>query len=215
VSTLTSVKLYAYWRSSASWRVRIALAMKGIVPEIVVVNLLEGEQREGAHRARSPLGQVPVMELPDGTQLTQSLAIVRYLDQVVPEPPLVPRDPVAGARAWALAEVVNAGIQPLQNLSLLGAVTALGADKKAWGAKVIREGLVALQQLATPHAGDFLVGDAPSVADLCLVPQLYNARRFGVELDDLLLLTQVEARCEALAAFAVAHPDHQPDAVAS
>lgn len=209
------MKLYAYWRSSASWRTRIALHLKGLEVDIVPVNLLEGAQKGDDHRARSPMAQVPVLELDDGTQLTQSLAIVRWLDQVRPAPPLVPRDPLQGARAWALAEVVNAGIQPLQNLTVLQRLAACGVDRKEWGATVIRDGLVALQSLAEPHAGQFLVGDAPSVADLCLVPQLYNARRFDVDLSDLSLLTRVEAHCEALDAFQRAHPDQQPDAVTS
>jgi len=209
------MKLYAYWRSSASWRVRIALNLKGLDYDIQPVNLLDGEQRGEPHRARSPLGQVPVLELDDGSQLTQSLAIVRWLDQVRPAPPLVPRDPLQGARAWALAEVVNAGIQPLQNLHVLKALTAAGVDRKAWGQRVIHDGLVALQQLAAPHAGSFLLGDEPSVADLCLVPQLYNARRFEVDLSDLTLLCEVEARCAELDAFARAHPDRQPDAVSA
>lgn len=205
--------LYAYWRSSASWRVRIALNLKGVEARIVPVNLLKSEQKGDTHRGRSPLGQVPVLELDDGTQLTQSLAIVQYLDALQPEPPLVPVAALERARAWALAEVVNAGIQPLQNLSVLAAVDAMGGDRKAWGQKVIGDGLHALQSLATPHAGDFLVGDRPTVADLCLVPQLYNARRFGVDLDALPLLTAIEARCEALPAFQAAHPDRQPDAI--
>jgi len=209
------VRLYAYWRSSASWRVRIALQLKGLDVTIVPVNLLHSEQKGEGHRARSPLGQVPVLELADGTQLTQSLAIVQWLDATHPEPPLVPVEPLAKARAWALAEVVNAGIQPLQNLSVLGAIDAMGGDRKEWGRQVIRDGLVGLQRLAEPHAGSFLVGDTVSVADLCLVPQLYNARRFGVALDDLSLLTEVEARCAALPAFQAAHPDRQPDATAS
>ena len=209
------MKLYAYWRSSSAWRVRIALNLKQIEHEIVSVNLLNGEQRGDEHVARSPLAQVPVLELGDGSRLTQSLAILRWLDQVRPSPPLVPRDPLLGAKAWALAEVVNAGIQPLQNLKVLLALEAQGVPRKEWGAQVIRDGLVAMEALAADTAGDFLVGDAPSVADILLVPQLYNARRFGTTLDDLELLLAVEARCAELPAFAAAHPDQQPDAVLS
>jgi len=206
------VKLYGYWRSSATWRVRIALHLKGLAFEIVPVDLLAGEQKGSAHVARSPLGQVPVLELADGTQLTQSLAICTYLDAAYPSPPLLPADPVARARAWALAEVVNSGVQPLQNMGVLKAVHALGGDSQAWGRRAIGDGLAALQQLAQGHSGRFLLGDEPTVADVCLVPQLYNARRFQVDLSDLTLLTEVEARCEALDAFQRAHPDRQPDA---
>lgn len=210
-----SYRLYGYWRSSASWRVRIGLALKEVPYEYVAVNLRSGEQRGDDHNGRNPLQQVPVLSWRDGDaprQLTQSMAILDYLESQRPEPALFPADPFLRARAVQLAEVVNAGIQPLQNLDLLIRVQALGADRMAWGHDRITAGLAALQDLAAPTAGSFLVGDAVSIADLCLIPQLYNARRFGVNLEPLGLLTAVEARCAALPAFIAAHPDQQPDA---
>lgn len=211
------VVLYGYWRSSASWRVRIGLNLKGVPYRTQPVHLVNhgGEQRSEAHAARNPLKQVPVLEAHTGSgpiQLTQSIAILAWLDAVLPDPPLIPADPVLRARAFQLAEVVNSGIQPLQNLSLLQALEAMGQDKLAWGRTVIGSGLDALEQLAAPVAGRFLVGDAVSLADLCLIPQLYNARRFGVALDAMPTLLRVEEACNAIPAFAEAHPSRQPDA---
>lgn len=209
------MRLYAYWRSSSAWRVRIALHLKGIDHEIAPVDLLKGEHRSPEHLARSPLGQIPVLELEDGTCLTQSMAILGYLDAVAPNPRLVPADPLDAARVWALAEVVNAGTQPLQNMSLLARVEALGGDRLAWGREVIGDGLTALQALSAPHRGDFLWGDTVTLADVLLVPQLYNARRFGLDLSAYQPLVAIEARCEALPAFQRAHPSAQPDAVST
>jgi maleylpyruvate isomerase len=206
------VKLYGYWRSSASWRVRIALHHKGIPFESVPVNLLTGENREAAHLARSPLGQVPVLELDDGRFLTQSLAIMDFLDDMVPHPAVLPADPMGRAQVWAMAEVINSGTQPLQNLSVLKKVSALGGDRLEWGKTVIHDGLIALQTLSEPTRGMYLYGDIPTMADMCLVPQLYNARRFQVDLAELKALVAIEARCEALDAFHKAHPDQQIDA---
>lgn len=211
-----SLTLYAYWRSSASWRVRIGLQLKDVPHRIVPVHLVRdgGEHRQDAHTARNPMQQVPVLEV-DGEpplRLTQSLAILTWLDATHPDPPLWPADPVARAHAVEFAEIVNAGIQPLQNLSMLQTLERLGADKIAWGREVIDTGLQALQSRASGVSGRFMVGDQVSVADLCLVPQLYNARRFGVDLSALSLLTRIEAACEELPAFAAAHPDRQPDA---
>jgi maleylpyruvate isomerase len=209
------MRLFGYWRSSATWRVRCALQLKGLAYEVVPVHLVRdgGEQRGDAHRARNPMAQVPVLELDDGALLTQSVAILEYLDEVHPSPPLLPADPVGRAHTRALVEVVNSGIQPLQNLSVLAAVRALGGDADAWAAQAIATGLRALEALAAPRAGRFLVGDAPTLADCVLVPQLYNARRFGVSLDEVPTLRRAEASAEALPAFQAAHPSVQPDAV--
>lgn len=205
--------LYAYWRSSSAWRVRIALQLKGLEHRIASVNLLTGEHRSAAHLARSPLGQIPVLELEDGTCLTQSLAICQYLDAVAPSPRLIPADAIGAAQVWAMAEVINSGTQPLQNMTLLKKVEALGADRVAWGQEVIGDGLRALQTLSEPTRGRFLFGDQVSLADLCLVPQLYNARRFKLDLSELQALVDIERRCVALPAFEQAHPSAQPDAV--
>ncbi len=207
------MKLYGYWRSSSAWRVRIALALKGVDYTYVPVNLLRGDQTGEAHRARNPMAQVPVLELPTGERLVQSMAIVDHLEQRWPDPPLFPSDPIARANAFALAELVNSGIQPLQNLAVLRQVEALGADRIAWGKGVIERGLAAFQQQARSTAGRYCVGDEVTVADLFLVPQLYNARRFGCDLEPLGLLTAIEARLVELPPFVQAHPDAQPDAV--
>lgn len=211
------MKLYSYWRSSASWRVRIGLAYKQIAYEYVPVNLVRegGEQHKPEYQARNPMEQVPTLELDDGRLLSQSLAILEYLEETVPTPPLLPRDPYQRARARQLAELVNAGIQPLQNTGPQQRLKALGVDEVAWSRHFITQGLTALAATAASSAGRFLVGDAPTLADVCLVPQLYNARRFGVDLSplSLALLGRVEAACMELEAFQLAQPDRQPDNV--
>ncbi len=210
--------LHNYWRSSASYRVRIALGLKGLTADYVAVHLLKdgGQQRAAAHRLLNPLGQVPALVITedDGATrvLTQSLPIIEYLEDRWPEPAVLPRDPYLRARCRALAEVVNAGIQPLQNLSTTRRLVELGVDDKAWIRTFMHDGLVALEAMTAPLAGRYSVGDAPTLADCCLVPQLYSAHRFGVPLDPFPTLTRVAAACEALPAFAAAHPDRQPDA---
>jgi maleylpyruvate isomerase len=222
------VRLYTYWRSSSAWRVRIALAWKGVPFESVPVNLLPGkdEQRQPSFRAKNPLGQVPVLELdarPDDAgeprRISQSLAILEYLEEAYPQPPLLPPDPWLRARARQLAHVVASGIQPLQNVAVLQAVKTLGGDEQAWARTAIAGGLAALEaEAARPQAGGsgrFLIGDAPSFADVCLVPQLYNARRFGVDVTPFPTLLRVESTCSTLPAFAGAIPELQPDAPSS
>lgn len=211
------MKLYGYWRSSATWRVRIGLDLKGLAYEYEPVHLVRdgGGQKSAAHRARNPMAQVPVLEVShEGApvMLSQSLAILQYLDEVYPEPSLLPGDAVARARIRQLSEVVNAWIQPLQNLDTLARVEALGGDRSVWARTVIHDGLTALEATVRDTAGDFLVGGSVSLADICLVPQLYNARRFGVSVEPFPTLVRVEAACNALPAFARAHPDVQPDA---
>lgn len=206
------MKLYGYWRSSSAWRVRIALELKGVAFTYIPVNLLKSEQLGETHRVRNPMAQVPVLELADGTQLVQSVAILDYLEQRFPDTPLLPFEPVARARVLGLVEVINAGVQPLQNLAVLKKVEVLGADRLAWGREVIERGLTAFQALSAPHAGAYAFGDEVTLADVLLVPQLYNARRFGCDLDPLAPLVEIEARCAALPAFRAAHPDNQTDA---
>jgi maleylpyruvate isomerase len=211
------MRLYSYWRSSASWRVRIALELKGIGYECVPVHLLAGQQRDAEHRARNPMQQVPVLEFEQAgalLRLTQSLAIIEYLDEAHPGSPLLPAGALERARVRELAQIVNSGIQPLQNSGVLAHLeqVAPGADRKAWSQHFIGRGLVALEALAAPSAGQFLSGDRVTLADVCLVPQLYQARRFGVELSPFATLRRVEASCEALPAFQRAHASRQPDA---
>jgi maleylpyruvate isomerase len=214
------MKLYSYWRSSASWRVRIALAWKGISYEYRAVNLVRegGEQYASTYVAEvNPLSQVPVLEL-DGEgpprRIAQSLAIIEYLEERFPDPPLLPTEPWLRARARQLAEITNAGIQPLQNTPTLGYVReVLRGDEKAWLRHFLDRGLRALEHTARETAGTFLVGGSPTVADVCLIPQLHSARRFNVPLDPFPTLLRVESACNALPPFASAHPDRQPDAL--
>lgn len=209
--------LHNYWRSSASQRVRIALGLKGLAYEYVVVNIVKSEQFADAYRAHNPMSQVPTLEITeaDGTRiaLTQSLPILEYLDERFPEPPILPRDLAKRHRARALAELVNSGIQPLQNLTTTNAIKALGGDVATWVRPFIADGLAAYARLAADTAGAFSVGDLPTIADCCLVPQLASARRFGVDYSKHALLVAIEERCLALPAFAAAVPDQQPDAV--
>jgi maleylpyruvate isomerase len=208
------MKLYGYWRSSCTYRVRIALALKGLAYEVLPVNLLEAEQRADGFVAMNPIGQVPVLELPDGSRLTQSIAILEYLEETHPEPALLPREPLSRARVRQLTELVSSGIQPLQNFSVMQRLkNEHGVDAKAWSAFHIRRGLLAYQQLAESTAGELSVGDSPTFADCALIPQLYNARRFGIDVEgELPLLARIDARAAAMEAFRAAHPDRQPDA---
>jgi maleylpyruvate isomerase len=213
------IVLHNYWRSSASHRVRIGLGLKGLVYEYVPVNIATGEQFADSYRARNAIAQVPTLEIieDDGTErrLTQSLAILEYLEDRWLEPAILPRDPYLRARARTLAEIVNAGIQPMQNLTTLKRVRALGGDDTAWIQPFLAEGLAAFAQAAEDIAGEFCVGDSPTIADCCLVPQLIAARRFQIDLTPYERLLGIEARCLALPAFASAVPHHQPDAVKS
>jgi maleylpyruvate isomerase len=208
--------LHNYWRSSASYRVRIALGYKQLAYDYVSVNLAAGEQLAPDYRAHNPMGQVPTLEVveADGTRvvLHQSLPIIEYLEERWPAIPLLPSAPYLRARARALAEIVNAGIQPLQNLSTTRAVRAMGGDDVAWTREFIERGLAAFSLEVADVAGKFCVGDVPTIADCCLVPQLYSARRFGASLAGLERLLSIEAACEALPAFTAAQPDRQPDA---
>lgn len=213
------MRLYNYWRSSASWRVRIGLALKGLSYEYIPVNLIAdgGEQRRDDYRALNPMMQVPTLEWVEGgvaRRLFQSLPILEWLDETHPEPPILPKDPYLRARARALAEIVNSGIQPLQNLEPQRYVREeLRGDAGAWTRHFISRGIYALEAAAAETAGAFLVGDAPSLADICLVPQLFACRRFGVELGPCPTLLRAESNCLALEAFRASHPDAQPDAV--
>ena len=209
------MRLYSYWRSSCSWRVRIALEIKEVTYTYVPVHLVKdgGEQHMASYTTHNPMAQVPTLELSDGTMLTQSIAIIEFLEEQYPnQPSLFPNAPTERAKARSYAELINAGIQPLQNLSVLQAFAAMGQDKIAWGRQVIDKGLTALEHLTANDRSPYLNGNTPSIADLCLVPQLYNARRFKCDMSQFPRLTTVETNCMALAAFQKAHPDQMPDA---
>ena len=210
----SSLVLHGYWRSSSAYRVRIALELKGLAYENAAVNLLQGEQKADAHRARNPSGYVPALDV-DGTTLVESVAILEWLEEAFPTPALLPRDLLSRAHVRALVEVINSGTQPLQNLWVLNHFYATdSAGKTAWAKHVVARGLQAYEDVLArhPHAGPFCVGDDPTFADVLLVPQLYNARRFAVDLDAFPLIRRAEAACAELDAFKRAHPDVQPDA---
>jgi len=212
------MKLYGYWRSSAAYRVRIALNLKGLTAEHLSVHLRRGEQRGQRFRQTNPAGLVPALETDDGLVLTQSLAIVEWLEEVHPQPRLLPFDPALRARVRAAALIVACEIHPLNNLrttDYLEQVAGLDqAARTAWYRHWIADGLGMLEaELAPrPAGGPYAFGDAPGLADLCLVPQLYNARRFECPLDAFPTLTAIEAACNALPAFQAALPERQPDA---
>ena len=212
-----ALTLYDYHRSSASYRVRIALNLKGAAYERVPVSLLDGEQRSDAYRARNPQGFVPVLEA-DGQRITQSLAIIDFLDATFPEPKLVPADAADRAHVLALALTIAADIHPLNNLRVLKELTRLGLDQATrddWYRHWVAEGFAALEALAAPRAGRFLFGDSVTLADVCLVPQMFNARRLETPLDAYPALVRADAQACALPAFAAAHPDRVAPAPAS
>jgi maleylacetoacetate isomerase len=214
-----AVKLYGYWRSTAAWRVRIALNLKGIDWEYASVHLLRdgGEQRGPAFLARNAQGLVPALET-NGLVLTQSLAILEYLEETHPAPALLPNDPAGRARVRSLAQLIACDLHPLNNLRVLQQLRErFGLDEQQrdeWVRHWVREGLGALEtRLARePATGRFCHGDAPGLADCCLVPQLYNARRYRCGLDEFPTLLRIEAACDELEAFRRAVPDRQPDA---
>ena len=209
---MTRPILHDYYRSSAAYRVRIALGLKGVDYDHHIINLARGEQKDAAFRATNPQGFVPTLEI-DGLVLTQSLAICDYLDAKYEAVPFVPSDPADRAHVLALALTVACDIHPLNNLRILKYIAGtFGVDdaaKDEWYRHWVIEGLAPLEALAAPRAGAFLFGDAPSLADICLVPQLYNARRFAVPLDAYPTLRRADETAAVHPAFAAAHPDRQ------
>lgn len=208
--------LHDYWRSSASYRVRIALALKGIAYRRVVVDLVAGDQRAPVHLALNPQGLVPALEI-DGLVLTQSLAILDYLDETRPDPPLLPTDSAARASVRAIALAVACEVHPVSNLSVLARVEALaGADARGeWNRDNICRGLAAIERLLhhPGFTGQFCHGDRPGLADCTLIPQLYNASRWGVGFDHLPRISAVARACAVHPAFLAAHPETVAPAV--
>jgi maleylacetoacetate isomerase len=209
---MSRIVLYDYYRSSACYRVRIALNLKGIDYEKRKVDLIDGAQNSDEYRGLNPQGLVPMLEI-DGHRLTQSLAIINYLDIRYPTPPLIPAAAAERAHVVAMAMTVACDIHPLNNLRVLKYLKSElhqpQEEVDRWYAHWIREGLPALEAMAAPKAGKFLFGNAPTGADVCLVPQLYNARRFNVPIDDFPTLLQAEENANSIEAFASAHPDRQ------
>lgn len=214
---MATATLYQYWRSSASWRVRWALAHKGIDFETVVVNILEGEQLTEAHRARNPIGHVPALVL-DGHTFAESVAILEYLEETRPEPALYPKDAVGRARVRQLVELVNAGIQPLQNLVTMKRHSADLEEQKAWTRFFNERGLAAVERVLEGLAaegrnvGTFAYGGSLTAADLLLVPQVFTARRFGVDLSSFPRTVAAEKAALATPHAAGALPEAQPGA---
>jgi len=210
-----ALTLYDYYRSSASYRVRIALNLKGVEYSRVPVNLLEGEQRDQAYRALNPQGFVPMLDA-DGEKLTQSFAIIAWLEARYPSPALLPADLGARSHVQALALTIATDIHPLNNLRVLKRLSDMGVDQAGrddWYRHWIAEGFTALEALAAPRAGKFLFGDEVTLADVFLVPQMFNARRFDVSLDAYPTLVRADASATALEPVAAAHPDRvAPDA---
>lgn len=210
------MRLYGYFRSSAAYRVRIALALKGLAYDQVPVHLLRGEQMRPEYLLKNPQGLVPTLELDDGTLLIQSLAIIEYLDALKPEPRLIPKEPLLAARVRAVALAIACDIHPLGNRRVLDYLeTELKQDRgevEAWIRHWILVGLEAIEQLIAPGPlAPFCFGASPTLADICLVPQIFSARRFSVPLESLPRILAVDAACAELAAFRAARPSQQPD----
>jgi maleylpyruvate isomerase len=209
------MKLHGYFRSSAAYRVRIALNLKGLSADHLPHHLRKGEQRDPAYLAINPQGLVPTLQDDRGVVLTQSLAIIEWLDETHPEPPLLPSDPLRRARVRAFAMVVACDTHPVQNLKVLARLRELGLPDEqvtGWAAWANREGLTACETLIANERGPFCFGGEPTMADLCLVPQLANARRFGVDVAAFPRLLKADAAARDLKAFADAAPERQPDA---
>jgi maleylpyruvate isomerase len=211
------MRLYGYFRSSAAYRVRIALGLKGIVCEQVAVDLARGDHRNDDYMAIHPQGVVPTLITDQGVVLTQSLAILEFLEERYPQVPLLPSEAVARARVRSLAYIVACDIHPLQNLGVRRHLSEVaGFDARAaddWNRHWIEQGLDVLEQRLAREVetGAYCHGEAPSLADVCLVPQLYNAHRYGSDLARYPTLARIQAACDTLPAFQAAHPHRQPD----
>ncbi len=210
------ISLYSYFRSSCAWRVRIALALKGLSFELFPVHLMRdgGEQHRPEFHKQNPLEQVPVLEVNLGStlfRLTQSMAILEYLEELYPNPALLPEGAEQRARVRQLSEIINSGIQPIQNLRLQQELRAHGVDPTPFVQGFIQRGLEALEHIARGSASRYMVGNQVTFADAFLVPQLGVARRMQVNVEAYPLLRRIERECEALEAFQAAHPEQQPD----
>ncbi|XP_018013646.1 maleylacetoacetate isomerase [Hyalella azteca] len=206
--SLDKLVLYSYFRSSSAWRIRLVLAMKGVEYEYSAVNLLKGEQTGEDFLKLNPLGQVPAL-LTEGQVITQSAAIFEYLEEKYPEPALLPKDKLLRAKVREASQVIVAGIQPLQNLKVIQALPE--EQRKPWAADAIIKGFTALEKLLEKSSGKYCVGDAVSWADCCLVPQIFNAGRFGVDMAAFPIISRIGAALGELEAFKAAHPTQMSD----
>lgn len=209
-----SLTLHSYWRATAPYRVRIGLNLKGVSVEYRGVDLIKGDQRQRDYRAVNPQALLPALEV-DSRILTQSLAILEWLEETYPAPPLLPAAAFDRAAVRAMAAVVACDIHPLNNLRIQQQLTAAGVDdegRQAWTEKWIVDGFAALEPMVAAHSRGFAFGDAPTLADCCLIPQVYSAERYKVDLTPYPAIRAVAARAGEHPAFVAAHPDNQPDA---
>ena len=209
------MKLYSFWRSTTSYRVRAALNLKGIAYETVSVDLVAGNQSNDDYTKLNPGKGVPTLVLDDGTILTQSMAILGYIDATWPDPQLIPADPLARANVMAVADTIALDVHPVNNLRLIGQLKsrfdATPDQATDWMCHWMQQGFAAVEALL-PKGMAFAFGDAPNIADICITAQVYNARRWGVDLIDFPNIARIEHLCLNQSAFANAHPDNQPDA---
>lgn len=210
------LKLHSAWRASAPYRVRIGLNLKGVPYDYVPVDLVAGQQQGPAYGAVNAQHLVPAIELEDGRVLTQSLSILEWLEETHPEPALLPKAPLDRQVVRAMAAVVACDIHPLNNLRILKALAGLGVgepQRNEWVHRWIGDGFAALERMVARHGGGYAFGDSPTLADCCLVPQAYNAARFGVDMSPFPAISAAVARALEHPAIAAAHPNNQPDAV--
>jgi len=210
-----SLTLHSAWRATAPYRVRIGLAIKGVAYDYAALDLIAGDQRQASYRQVNPQGLVPALDLGDGTILTQSLAILEWLEETRPTPPILPRSPVDRATVRAMAGIIACDIHPLNNTRVGQKLNQIGVPQPEitdWIHGWIRDGFDALEPMISRHGGQFAFGDIPTIADCCLVPQVYSARRFELDLTPWPVLTGVADRAAMHPAFLAAHPNRQPDA---
>lgn len=205
------ISLYSYWRSSCSWRVRTVLDYKNLEYTTIPIHLLQQKNVAAEYLEKNPMGQVPALTYNNFT-LTQSMAIIYYLESKHPEPSLLPSSPEDRARVWEICEIINSGIQPLQNLPILDLAEKAGVGKKEWAQKVISEGLYSVEQIISTTAGSFCLGNSATLADVFLIPQVYNAKRFEVDLTPFPNVSRINDHCLGLSYFQKSHPSSQPDA---
>jgi maleylacetoacetate isomerase len=209
--------LYSHWRATAPYRVRIGLALKGVAYDYVPVDLTAAAQHQAAYRAINPQRLVPALDLGDGSEpLTQSLAILEWLDETHPEPPLLPKAPIDRARVRAMADIIACDMHPLNNLRVTRALEAMGVEaprRAKWIERWILDGFNTLEPMIARCGQGFAFGDQPTLADACLVPQVYSAERFKIDMAPFPALTAAVEKARAHPAFVAAHPDLQPGAV--
>ena len=210
-----ALTLYSAWRATAPYRVRIGLALKGVDYAYVPIDLIAGQQREPAYRAVNPQGLTPALDLGDGHVLTQSLAILEWLEETRPQPAILPADPLGRAAVRAMAGVIACDIHPLNNTRVGRELHKRGVDPegiKVWSQRWITDGFDTLEPMIARHGAGFAFGDTPTIADCCLIPQVYSANRFEVDLGPYPAIRAVNARAIEHPAFQTAHPNNQPDA---